>query len=700
MRPALVVSLVALAGAVATLAPACLPASDSDGKDGGAGGTDASVDPSGDAGVDGGGGDGAPGDATSSADGADGRDAHDAAKRPPAALKFLGEGAAVIDPTAPYSPTAIGGVPPFSTAALRVTVTNDEMAPVTIRTLLVEPMAVTGGGGVTLPDEFAVSVPGSTTRKPFSLDGKVLAAGEGAEFGLHFLAYASGPRKARVVVVTSDDREASFVVEGRGRDNLAFSPNVAAPMERVLGRTKADFKVTGLASDGAGGVVYATNANEVLDMFSRDVVVAGVAGDGSQRWAKIWNESYQQESPDPGQNSESGGCADAIDYGGDGHVYVSARRSLASTNNAFQALVMKVKASDGSLAWAKGFTNGTKVDPDPGQSEQPYGIDASLSDRVLVTGESGGNDQELLLLAVSKTDGSTIFATSIKVASGYTDRGYTIRTDAAGNGYIGGISAGRAVLVRLSGLNGTTPAVTWVRDLGMGIGSNVNSLVLADNGDAIVSLDHRGAITKFAAARIKSDGSLGWAKTWDSGVDGDRNNTYFVRRNAGTVYVGGRIAVQAADTTHGDGFLLGLDATSGAYKFGALYYSGKGTERIAQHRVKGLVFSGSDVFGLTHGTTVQNNSNQYWGFWYQAPNDRLELPAGNGGQARGLSAHPRGSDLPDQGLTTLTNGRVHPIDTSAIWKDLPTGTFWGEPRGYEGETPQDHPLVSKLTLTP
>ena len=126
----------------------------------------------------------------------------------------------------------------------------------------------------------------------------------------------------------------------------------------------------------------------------------------------------------------------------------------------------------------------------------------------------------------------------------------------------------------------TDPETRWHQDRQFSGPRRLPSLVLADNGDAIVSLDHRGAITKFAAARITTDGTVVWAKTWDGGNDGDRNNTYVVRRNGGTVYVGGRIAVQAADTTHGDGFLLGLDAATGAYKLGAIYYSGKSSETM------------------------------------------------------------------------------------------------------------------------
>lgn len=49
-------------------------------------------------------------------------------------------------------------------------------------------------------------------------------------------------------------------------------------------------------------------------------------------------------------------------------------------------------------------------------------------------------------------------------------------------------------------------------------------------------------------------------------------------------------ALAAADTTRGDGFFMGLDVETGAYKLASFYYTGKGIGVIAQHLVKRFVF--------------------------------------------------------------------------------------------------------------
>jgi hypothetical protein len=174
-----------------------------------------------------------------------------------------------------------------------------------------------------------------------------------------------------------------------------------------------------------------------------------------------------------------------------------------------------------------------------------------------------------------------------------------------------------------------------------------------------------------------------------------------VRLHGGAVYVGGRVGVKAADTVYGDGFLLALDAATGAYKSGSMYYTGKTAERNAEHRVKGIVFSGNDVFSLLHGVTVQHNDKQYWGLWYQAPDDKLELPAGNG--AERLEAFNFQLNAPAAGfagLSEMTDGKVYTVDVPNAWQDVPSGAFYGEPRGHEGEKVQNHMLLQKLELTP
>ncbi|APR82875.1 Hypothetical protein A7982_08224 [Minicystis rosea] len=283
-----------------------------------------------------------------------------------------------------------------------------------------------------------------------------------------------------------------------------------------------------------------------------------------------------------------------------------------------------------------------------------------------------------------------------------------MRTDASGAGWIGGDQDGRAMLVRLTGLGSASPTVAGTHDLGAGTGSRINSIALAPGGDAIVSLYTGGADRAFVVARIKPTGAVAWSKAWESGGSGANDNTHVVRLDGNTVYAGGNVAVETADTTHGDGFVLGLDAATGAYKLGALYYSGKNTEYIAKHLVKGFVF-GSDVFALTQGTTVQGNVDHYWGYWYQAPDDTPVLPAGDGAKRLvdyALAPQPLAnvsllSVAPGVvGPNGTNGGTAHLIDTSTIWKDLPKAAVWTKAKGYSGETSQTHPLFSRLTLDP
>ena len=619
-------------------------------------------------------------------------------ERPPVELEFRDTNRTIAAGST-YVKDTLDGVPPFSDGIISITVINRSGGPVTIERIELNPV---GGNAVIegdASDEWVVSQPGNVDRKPFSLDNVALDIDASAEFGLHFMPYYSGERTVRVRVLTTDGREANFVLQGRGRDNLVKSPHTHSTVERVFERLKADFLIGGVVTDGSGGVVASMNANELLDGYSHDIAVVAADASGSKRWAKVWHEDFQQSSPDPGQNNESGGGAESIAYGGD-HAYVVGRRSQASYNSVFQAFVFKVNASDGALSWARGITNGASAVPSiAAQSAEAYGVDASLPDRVLVTGTFGGSANDVLLVALSKSDGSILFKKRIGV-TGAVERGYTVRTDAQGNGYIGGISGSTAMLLRLSGLGGSAPNLEWVRMLGIGVGGNVNSMDLADNGDVLLSLDVRGAQTAFAAARVSSAGNTVWSKIW-RGDAGQRNNTHVARLHGGVAYIGGRIAVKAADTVYGDGFLLALDAATGAYKSGSMYYTGKTAERNAEHRIKGLVFSGNDVFGLTHGVTVSHNHKQYWGVWYQAPNEKLDLPAGDGSQRLDDFSFDLNTPAPGYpGLSELTDGRVHTVSVANAWRDIPSDAFYGEPRGHEGEKVQNHMLLQKLELTP
>jgi hypothetical protein len=82
------------------------------------------------------------------------------------------------------------------------------------------------------------------------------------------------------------------------------------------------------------------------------------------------------------------------------------------------------------------------------------------------------------------------------------------------------------------------------------------------------------------------------------------------------------------DTASGDGFFTSLQATDGAYNFGAFYYTGKGAEEIVEHRVKGLAQSADQLMVVSQNTTGPLDFAQYWGHGYTAIDYTLELPAG------------------------------------------------------------------------
>lgn len=629
------------------------------------------------------------------------------------ALGFTGEGAKEIPVDSMYKPLNIDGIPPFSTASLRILVGNLGAAEVTVDTITITPL-----DGI-FQEEWRVSKPGSTGGDPFSLDGAKIAAGEQAEFGLFFWPFASGPRRARVDVKLTNGDSAGFVIDGRGRDNLALSPKIEGTYERVLsGLDKAQLATGGVVGDGAGGVVYNANARELLDLFSRDLVLAHVDPSGAQQWAKVWTEQNLQESPAPDQNNETGGSADAISNGGDGFVYVAASRSVTNANSipgSFQSLVYKASIATGELAWARGLRNSTFADPDVGDNvawrgAMGFAVDASLPDRVIAVGYTG-SPNVILLYALSKTDGSLIYSRRINIGNdGAADRAFTVRVDANGDGYIGGDENGRALLVRVADLDTTNPTLVWARDISAGVGTSVNSLALAANGDAIASVFIGGAERDIAVARISAAGTKVWAKSWDSGNFGPNNTSRVVRIRGGKVYVGGNVALETADPSRGDGFVMSLDAATGAYDFASLYYSGKTVTTITQHLVKGFAFDAGDVFTLVDGTPGSANVDHYWGLWYQAPNDKLELPAGDGAERlidyAGIDPTPVSSAVLGflQKDTNDTGGpheaTAHSIDTTTIWVDAPAPLVtFTDAKGYE-QGPKNHVLLTKTKIAP
>jgi len=62
------------------------------------------------------------------------------------------------------------------------------------------------------------------------------------------------------------------------------------------------------------------------------------------------------------------------------------------------------------------------------------------------------------------------------------------------------------------------------------------------------------------------------------------------------LYIGGRTGQSWYDSQMGDGKLIKLDAKSGGEIWSAFYFTGKGPDEMAEHRMKGLAVGDGKLY--------------------------------------------------------------------------------------------------------
>lgn len=564
----------------------------------------------------------------------------------------------------------------FSEQKDLMTLTNGSDGDITVNAITV---AVTQG----VEEEFSIVDAASLANEPLVVADEVVAAGATFDFYVRFYAIYSGEQKA-TLTITYTDSEGTFdyvvyvTASGRPSDNAYPFSGGTLVEHKLLGSTGTDEQVTGMVGDADGNTYFLAQTKEVpgYDGFYYDLVVGRANADGSAGWRKIYSrENAWEWSPDPGQNDETGGSPNAIVLAGDA-IYIAGTMSEGNTNNNNAVHVMKVNAADGAIVWDKlwrpEWTDGSFLDR---MSAFGYAV-AVGGDTVFVTGTTGdgnahgtlGSNSSVLLLGLSTTDGSLLFQQAVDVAPTYNDRGYAVVADADGaNAYVGGLTNGRGLLMKFANANTAAPEVAWVKQLDMGTGSNVYGLDL-DGGDLYLALDRRGAATFFSTARVAgADGSVVWAKTYE-GNNGDSNNCNVVKAFGDHVYAGGRIGFSVMDAQMGDGFLMRLNKADGALDFAGVYYTGKGPNEIAEHRVKGIVEAGDALYVAGHVYTgsTGDETYRYDGYWYDGVGQLADYPE--------LAA----SDIADFEAYETTNGEVRDAATQspAAWDDLPDVLAW------------------------
>ncbi len=596
-----------------------------------------------------------------------------------------------------YEQVNLDGIPPWSDGVADISVTNVSGAALTVHSVTLAPV------GATEAYEWTLNEPGTTSKSPITVSEVDLAANEGTTFGLFFYPLASGARDVSVTITYGDAQSFTFTVAGRGRDNATFSPVVASSFERIFGRSNEtqsnSFQPGGLAADAQGNIVFNGNVNEWADLFGENLVMARVAADGTLSWVRELQEQWPQESRDIGANQEIGGGEDSIDLDAQGHAYIVAERAVTS-NQAWQAFVMQVDAASGDLQWARGLTlnPSSEVAAIASQALRAQSVDASLSDRVLVAGQVA-DSAGAFVAALSKSDGSLMWARTFSLGGVHRVGALTV-DPATGRAYLAGIANNAPFAARIDGVAGAAPTLGWAHGYDPGF-ANIHSIAL--DGDGLVAaVGIRGATTQFVGARLSvADGSVVWSKIWDPNNAGDSNNTVTVVMHEGRAIFSGRVGFTPFDTQGGDGFLLSLDPATGAYDWGSFYYGGKGAEELEADFVTGLVSTPAGLYALHQNTPGPNNHAHFWGRWYQANDDTLDFPGGDGSMR--LADFDFAAVASSATLSPLANCTAHVASaTAAEWVDVTPTVAYLEPVSAEEDAFQTgtHALLQRLTITP
>ena len=438
------------------------------------------------------------------------------------------------------------------------------------------------------------------------------------------------------------------------------------------------------------------NVNLWADGFSENIALAKMTHDGSTTWLKDWSESFEQLSQDVGDNGELGGSSQSVALDSAGDLYVAGRRSQTSSNSVFQALLFKVDGDTGDMEWATGATNGSNAIPTiAAQSLQGSAVDASLPGRVFMAGKAEGAG--MLLSAFDSTTGDLDWAMSIQ--SGGIARAGGIVVDGTSL-YVGGIANNKAFVARIDDVDGETPTLAWSQTYGSF--SIVRSLSV-EGGTLLACIDKRGLPTSFVATALSTtDGSVIWAKVWDDNNADDNDNSLVARIVGGDAIIGGRISFSPFDTGSGDGFLLRLALSDGAYRWGSFFYNGKGAEELTRNEITGMAEApDGSLWVVEQSTPGALNQHHFWGRWYQANDDTLDFPAGTGSERLSDFTIAVVDVTATTTFTPLSAAQGHSIETAAIWINTAAGVTLDDAFELEGAGFQTgvHALVQQLEIT-
>jgi hypothetical protein len=546
----------------------------------------------------------------------------------------------------------------YTTEAELITIHNISDGAVVINRILVDV------GDRIAEEEFTLRESGAVGSAPFVADDVIVSAGSSIGFYVHFFPIAGSTRDATITIGYESTHSYIFTLLGTGEpEDLSRFSDGGPALHKVVGQASTDESIAGMAMDSSGNSYIAGYAAGIVDTEAEDVLLLRLDPEGAMDWGKIWHSSFTDGHRDwigPTAAGREGGASGSVAHDAE-HVYVAGSTNATASNpeSANLALLMKVDATTGDMAWDRVWT---PVDPPTGPTHaaKAHSVDVA-GDHVYVTGTTGAADSDehshVFLLALDRAAGDTIlFQQAFDLADALDDRGYAVRMDASGGAFIGGSTSTAGFVLKVQNADTASPTVAWAKQIDLGSSGSVNALDVDSRGDVIASCDRGG--DGFSILKLSGDdGNLAWGTSYVHGSSSTMNKAHVVRATADSVFAGGIIGLDGYGTGLGDAMLLHLLPSTGDLEWASFYYTGSEPDQDCTHRLKAVSLHEDSLYLAGQVVTGSSNSSRYLGYWYDAP-------------ATTESWSPTLTDITPDAFP-MTGGAVRDAAPDRTWEDLP-----------------------------
>lgn len=391
-------------------------------------------------------------------------------------------------------------------------------------------------------------------------------------------------------------------------DNFTLA-DISLIKDLVLGNSgnNDDEKAGAMVIDSANNIYTSMN---IVDMNSKSsIIVAKIGSNYTLSWVKLLSlNSMNILQPDITENDLTGGASLSMNIDEDGNLYIVTKGDGGS-GQFYSLVLIKLNSVDGSLMASKKWRKYSNEIA----SAETMGYTINYQDnKIYVSGSTGEN--KIPILCFDKNL-NLISQNELEITSGTSKRAYAIKADSNGDIFLGGVEGSNPFIAKIKNFN-SSPEVVFIKYLNSFYGSRISSIDIDDSG-VYFSLYVTGVQTGLFVFKTSKEGNLLWCKLFNY-IYNDRNNTHIVKVIGNYIYIGGRIGIEPFDKDSGDAILLKLNKTNGECVQSILYYTGKDSNNICEHRIKGIGITSDNkmvIFGQVYGGNY--NYNNFYGKWYK-----------------------------------------------------------------------------------